>query len=475
MRSVSLRRTLSQPCSFWFAEPHGRSTAERQQLFSASVPASRFDMFLSHTWQTHGAWKFLSLLLHFGWPVLLTCWGCGVLLAFSLCMGGWLPLFNTLQVTALGFTGQVIPSGCWIQIFGLLGILMGCVLVPYVPLKSDQCFLDFACIHQTDSSQMKQGIMSISSFLKASEELRVLWSEPLLSRLWCVFEIAAFRKLKPEGKIVIAPVTNEFFACMMFLWWQIACPAFWLARGGAGGGRIQTILPALASVLCILMPASALAISRNHRSCEKLKSDLANFDVKSVKCSNDFDRDCIHDAITTWYGSLDAFSAYVRGPFSQEILDLMRTSGSVSSHYLILPITPLICLASDQVLALWKAGAPAQTVISFFFCHVVCLALLFFPAMGIFFTWITKRGLRFGKCRCQPMVEVCIILAVCVIFSVAGSFFAIVATSRSFGMTIVWYSFTLLFAGGIWRFCWHDRPEELTSSQCHVASHVNTA
>eukprot|EP00437_Effrenium_voratum_P045597 CAMPEP_0181530358 /NCGR_PEP_ID=MMETSP1110-20121109/71541_1 /TAXON_ID=174948 /ORGANISM="Symbiodinium sp., Strain CCMP421" /LENGTH=31 /DNA_ID= /DNA_START= /DNA_END= /DNA_ORIENTATION= len=31
---------------------------------------------------------------------------------------------------------------------------------------------------------MAEGIMSISAFLVASKELRVLWSPPLLSRLW---------------------------------------------------------------------------------------------------------------------------------------------------------------------------------------------------------------------------------------------------------------------------------------------------
>eukprot|EP00438_Fugacium_kawagutii_P007130 Skav214880 [mRNA] locus=scaffold1430:162798:165177:- [translate_table: standard] len=137
---------------------------------------------------------------------------------------------------------------------------------------------------------------------------------------------------------------------------QASCAAFWVARAGPG-------------------------------------SQLANFDVMKVDCSNDFDRECIYDAIVTLYGSLDTFSAYVRGPFSQEVLNLMRVGGSLSSHYIVLPLCPALAVSLDNVLALCKAGAPAQAVISMFFNQVVALELLFWPAIGVFFTWMSKKGL----------------------------------------------------------------------------------
>ena len=113
---------------------------------------SSIDKFISHTWKTKGQWKFLSLLLHFGWPIVLTCWACGVAIAFSLCMLDVLPLFNVWEVHALGYDG-VIPSGCWIQLFGFLSVILGCLIFPHVPHGSDQCFLDFSCIHQTESTK----------------------------------------------------------------------------------------------------------------------------------------------------------------------------------------------------------------------------------------------------------------------------------------------------------------------------------
>ena len=458
MRSVSLRKTLSQPFSFWFGNPRSRSRAAMEQLYKASEQARHFDMFLSHTWLTNGRWKFLSLLLHFGWPTMLTCWGCMIILAFGLCMLGWLPLFGSIEAVVLNFESGPIPSACWIQVFGLLGILLGCILFPYIPFypfyRPDKCFLDFACIHQTESSKTREGIMSISAFLLGSEELRVLWSEPLLSRLWCIFEIAAYRKLKPEGRIIIAPVNNEFSALLMFLWWQTSCCAFWIVRSREGGGDIMAVLLLLLCVFCALVPASAYSIWRNHKSSEKLKNDLANFDVKNVHCSNDFDRECIHEAIITWYGTLDAFSEYVRGPFTQEVLKLMRASGSVSSHYIILPLSPLICLSLDTFLALCKAGAPARVLMTFFCCHVVSLDLLFMPAVAIFFSWITKRGLWLGKFRCPFVLEICIILAVCIFFSVAGGLVAVILSARNLSMMLGWNGFAVVFAGIVWRCCW---------------------
>ena len=83
------------------------------------------------------------------------------------------------------------------------------------------------------------GIYGIGGFLAVSRELRVLWSPPYMSRLWCVarlrfmgrrfvlietlarhpssqlpnstevFEIAAFRKANPLGKLVFQPLFIE--------------------------------------------------------------------------------------------------------------------------------------------------------------------------------------------------------------------------------------------------------------------------
>eukprot|EP00438_Fugacium_kawagutii_P011700 Skav231755 [mRNA] locus=scaffold695:45352:46971:- [translate_table: standard] len=458
LRGVSLRRTLRQARSFWLDKPHARSLAQKHRLYAASFQTNHLDMFVSHTWQTKGAWKFLSLLLQFGWPILWISWSFMVMLAFTLCMIDALPLFTTFYVRALGFEG-LVPSGCWIQSFGLLGILGGCLLFPHLPSKSDRCFLDFACIDQSEHCKMHHGIRSIPAFLAASDELRVLWSPPLLSRLWCVFELAAYRKVNPEGRIIIAPIKDESCACMMFLWWQLSTMGLWICivrSDASDGGNLIPMVTVLVAA-CTLIPASAYVIWHNHKNSARLRSQLANFDVMNVDCSNDFDREWIHDAIITWYGSLEAFSAHVRGPLSQEVLDLMRVGGSLSYHYVILPLCPLIALSLDNTVALCKAGAPTKAVVTFFFNQVVALDLLFLPALAIFFIWITKTGLWLGNRRCKPLaLEIGSILSLCLCFGAAGALVGIVFSRRSLLMTLFWNLFACLFAGFVRRHCWRS-------------------
>jgi len=48
-------------------------------------------------------------------------------------------------------------------------------------------FLDVASINQADEELKERGIYGIGGFLKASKELRILWSRPYLSRLLARF------------------------------------------------------------------------------------------------------------------------------------------------------------------------------------------------------------------------------------------------------------------------------------------------
>lgn len=79
-------------------------------------------------------------------------------------------------------------------------------------------FLDIACINQTDEQLKFEGLISIGAFLKKlgycykklkSRTLLVLWDPTLVSRRWCIFEMAAFLhscELDAKKDIVICPV-----------------------------------------------------------------------------------------------------------------------------------------------------------------------------------------------------------------------------------------------------------------------------
>ena len=164
-----------------------------------------------------------------------------------------------------------------------------------------------------------------------------VWCRPR----WCVFELAAYRKMNPSGKIVIAPISNELLACKGFLWVNLFTFVFWFSRRGTEGGDGVRLLAVFLCVFSVMFPSLAHVAWKQKLDRDKLDSDLATFDVMNVECSNDFDRQCIHEAIIQWYGSLAAFSAHVQGPFHREVVRLMRAGGSVPFAYVWLSLRPI--------------------------------------------------------------------------------------------------------------------------------------
>ena len=67
-------------------------------------------------------------------------------------------------------------------------------------LRPRYCFLDKVCIDQIDQKRKSAGISSLGAFLGSAENFVVLFSPDYFSRLWCCYELAAFRHLQVAGK-----------------------------------------------------------------------------------------------------------------------------------------------------------------------------------------------------------------------------------------------------------------------------------
>ena len=64
------------------------------------------------------------------------------------------------------------------------------LLAPWMPLANQRfAFLDVASIHQVDEDMKERGIYGLGGFLKASKELRILWSPPYLTRQAAQFSV----------------------------------------------------------------------------------------------------------------------------------------------------------------------------------------------------------------------------------------------------------------------------------------------
>ena len=189
VRSISLLSTLQRFGWLWRLRPEQVSHAQLDAVWKRSVEAEAFDVFLSHTWATPGHLKYLSLLLSSCWHLALLAWAAAALLVMSLYISSLLPL--PLRASR---NENLIPRGeaSWAPwgylstfAFALGGLLCAPHLLPRVR-RNPGCFYDVACVNQADPELQARGIYGIGGFLAISMQLRILWSPPYLSRLWCV-------------------------------------------------------------------------------------------------------------------------------------------------------------------------------------------------------------------------------------------------------------------------------------------------
>ncbi|CAE7040204.1 amt-3 [Symbiodinium natans] len=357
LRGISLTSTLLGAGQVWRYSPETFTSQQRMALYAKSKPIKQLDMFISHTWWTPGWRKAAALFLQSTWHLILVSWVLCVATTFALSVGGVLPLPFVYQANLGGFQG-LCPMGCWILASGILGPLLVSFASLYVPCRSPVCFVDVACIHQEDPALMLRGVHGIGGFLAVTRELRVLWSPPYLSRLWCIFELAAFRKANPEGKITLAPLFIEMAVICI---WSLLCLAnivFWIARSGRNGASVVayliTVVPFLPSVHML---------RKNYLAKQKLLSDMKSFDLSLVQCYNESDRVFIHSAISEWYGSGRAFTRFVQGPLRNELVAPILAT-NLRWPYILIFITPTFSLSMETLASLIMGGAPAECCVA---------------------------------------------------------------------------------------------------------------
>ena len=70
--------------------------------------------------------------------------------------------------------------------------------------------------------------------------------------------------------------------------------------------------------VCAFYPGAHI-VRRGYQQQEQMFRSLAEFDLNSMSCTNDFDQRFILSAVCQWYGSLEGFTDYVRGPLKEEL------------------------------------------------------------------------------------------------------------------------------------------------------------
>ena len=212
--------------------------------------------------------------------------------------------------------------------------------------------------------------------------------------------MATFKKTNPDGKVVIAPIFLETIVMLWYFANLCNSAAYFLLRGGGSGKFIGT--PALLfSYLPYLIAVHSLR--KSYVQKHLLFSQFENFDLDSVECFSESDRDFILAAIAELYGSHEAFTNYVRGSLREELLGPMTSSTLPARHALFL-LSPMINGTTDIVYSMWNVGAPSSVVLFY---------TVTFLVMGVFVVNLTCINLVILLCDrfAEPAVVHCVFVA----------------------------------------------------------------
>eukprot|EP00418_Pyrodinium_bahamense_P085164 CAMPEP_0179070642 /NCGR_PEP_ID=MMETSP0796-20121207/31120_1 /TAXON_ID=73915 /ORGANISM="Pyrodinium bahamense, Strain pbaha01" /LENGTH=377 /DNA_ID=CAMNT_0020767729 /DNA_START=585 /DNA_END=1719 /DNA_ORIENTATION=+ len=222
------------------------------------------------------------------------------------------------------------------------------------------------------------GIRSLGAVLAQTKVMVMAWDSTYFSRLWCVYEISAFRAANPQARVDFVPVELGMFLavllagstlgllamgifssydCRWFMLTKVAVPlddmfglrewqwlaiALYVVPVGFGALVVMCVFPKVRTYL-------------HFRA--KLQADLSAFTVQSAQCfccdcghvhpeSGDTipcDRDAIYASIRHWYtGSLDRFEASIRGDFKDQVDKMLGP---------LLPYSHAVCLGLPYFLA----------------------------------------------------------------------------------------------------------------------------
>lgn len=366
LRGISLRRTLRSFGAVWMKSAQDLSPDQRIERWQKSVKVDRFDLFLSHTWRTEGRWKFLSLLMQSSWQFFLVGWMLGILASLPFHLSDETPSLFNYDCESIDY-----ESSCSFRIyghyFGLIGWILALLVAPYWP-GHRTCFLDVVSINQADEHQMEEGIYSIGGFLAVSSELQILWDRPYFGRLWCVFELAAFRTCNPRGKISLTPLFLEAGLALGLAMIYLHTALNWTLRKMGWPLELSMLLR-----LCALHPFFHYCRRMLHEKRQMI-CDLRHFQFAQVECGSDFDRDFIHAGIRAWYGSSEAFTSYVRGPLAEDLAEPFSRFRVPRAYWAVLA-APLASWELCWVFAITQSGAPIPAVLWVFRRRVAILSL----------------------------------------------------------------------------------------------------
>eukprot|EP00401_Gymnodinium_catenatum_P006750 CAMPEP_0117486754 /NCGR_PEP_ID=MMETSP0784-20121206/15640_1 /TAXON_ID=39447 /ORGANISM="" /LENGTH=550 /DNA_ID=CAMNT_0005281375 /DNA_START=66 /DNA_END=1718 /DNA_ORIENTATION=+ len=414
LRAVPFFRTMRRLGLVWRWRPAEESVGVRTWVYNLSEEVDSIDFFVSHTWSASGFGKCIALLGFFRRSTFFVGGLPALAIVFVLEASGILPPIGVYSTRVLDWKGDV-PLGMWCaSIAPWAGVL--CAL--WMPSgasarnKEPNIFLDQVCIHQVDAEMKQKGILSLGYFLSNSQALMILWTPKYLSRLWCVYELAAYVAFREDARIVFHPVFMEVLVAVMFCaHWLLILFFPILSVTQEPSWRIMAVALVCTVMACLLVAMPFLRVLV--REQDELAAQLASFDCATAECSLERDRKFIIRRINQWYGSAEEFNAAVRGELRLRITDTVQ-GARVKYSAAAAASFPILCYFLDFMAGLILAGVPPLGLASYALCALGC-SLMVSPLTSPLLYCLADA---FGHKRRSMMVEAAVNVATTVLLCV---------------------------------------------------------
>ncbi|CAE7192480.1 unnamed protein product [Symbiodinium sp. CCMP2456] len=365
-----------------------------KDLHGWSQQTAQFDQFCSHSWQGSRWTKYGNMLyLHNCMPASIA----GTLSSSIAC-----------GLVSAGYLGV---HERWCLPFGIVAFCI--TLLLWHPQKL--VFLDIVCIHQSDQRRKGQALLSMGAFLKQSKSMLVLWDPTWVTRLWCIFEIAAFLHSRSPGRKADLQIVPPLFGPVLLLRVVLTCAICmmydYVNSSMASSGESMLVgelsLVVLALHLVVFLSFATHALRGYARSVETLQEQLRDFKVEHVRsacCDRGHennslicDREVLLQCIAVWYKSLDSFERHVQTEVRMAVIDQLAYN-AISYQHILLVSTPWVWLRLGYAAS--NANDPSRQVVD------LAQTLTYFLAI---FPLVDKVGFRLcyrlrARC-CKPYLD----------------------------------------------------------------------
>lgn len=345
LRGISLSALLANRAQLF--EDNGKAAREDPiGTFALSQPVDSLSYFVSHSWRTSRLVKHMALCVHFNLERAAFASATANLLVFTLqlfcreALPPWL-VIDQVHVADYSFA----RGGMLCQLTAPL-VFIPVLLFGHAFDHDCTCFLDIACISQTDERKKATGIASLGAILDRSERMLVLCDGHYFSRLWCLFEISAFTKRAGASRIDLValhvPLRIAGWVLCFALFYAAMTSVLWPVVGTTIMSLMYEstspiTIPLYTTVWMLIGMPAVLFAEVEARAIRTALVGLRRFKLTDAQCYSDADRAAILALISQWWtdhasGETDParlralgfhrFERFVRHQLAPELLGL---------------------------------------------------------------------------------------------------------------------------------------------------------